>query len=75
MAVRHPDRFLPLEEYNFDHFRSIHLLRDVWRTLTSQGIQPGEVAPDFALTTTDGQTLRLSELRGRPALLHFTSYT
>ncbi len=36
---------------------------------------PGEVAPDFKLPRAGGGTLRLSELRGRPVLLHFGSFT
>ncbi len=33
--------------------------------------QVGFQAPDFTLTTLDGQTLTLSELRGRPVILNF----
>ncbi len=31
----------------------------------------GQVAPDFALQTLDGGTVRLSEFRGRPVVLNF----
>jgi cytochrome c biogenesis protein CcmG, thiol:disulfide interchange protein DsbE len=31
----------------------------------------GDVAPDFALTTLDGDMLRLSDLRGTPVVLNF----
>src|SRR5215471_6570520 len=31
----------------------------------------GEPAPDFSARTTDGRTVRLSELRGRPVVLYF----
>jgi len=31
----------------------------------------GQVAPDFALETLDGGTVRLSEFRGRPVVLNF----
>jgi peroxiredoxin Q/BCP len=34
-------------------------------------IQPGSQAPDFALTSDDGQTVRLSGLKGRPVVLYF----
>jgi thiol-disulfide isomerase/thioredoxin len=34
-------------------------------------MEPSEVAPDFALVTLDGATMRLSELRGRWVLINF----
>jgi peroxiredoxin len=34
-------------------------------------LQPGTTAPDFALQSTPDQTVRLSELRGRPVVLAF----
>ncbi len=64
-----------LGEYNYEHFRTKHLLQDAQRTIQKQGILPGEIAPDFELSRADGGTLRLSELRGKPVLLHFGSYT
>ncbi len=63
------------EEYNFDHFSTKHLLSDAQATIEKRGIQPGEMAPDFELPRVDGGTLRLSELRGKPVLLHFGSFT
>jgi len=33
--------------------------------------QTGFLAPDFTLSTLDGDTLRLSELRGQPVLINF----
>ena len=69
-----PER-LPSDQYNFDHFRTKHLVQDVVYTIESHGLQPGELAPDFELPSTDGRTIRLSELRGHPVLLHFGSYT
>jgi len=33
--------------------------------------EPGKSAPDFQLESLDGQTIKLSELRGRPVLLNF----
>lgn len=33
--------------------------------------RPGFVAPDFALPTLDGDTIRLSDLRGRPVVINF----
>ncbi|MDQ3548973.1 MAG: redoxin domain-containing protein, partial [Chloroflexota bacterium] len=65
----------PADEYNYDHFRARHLFLDIRRGIENQGIMPGEVAPDFELPQADGGSLRLSDLRGRPALLHFGSFT
>ena len=64
-----------LEEYNFEHFRSWHLVQDGWKTLRTEGIRPGELAPDFAVSGVDGEPFRLSELRGLPVLLRFGSRT
>ena len=65
----------PPAEYNYEHFRTKHLLQDARRTLRKEGVLPGQTAPDFELPKAGGGSLRLSELRGRPALLHFGSYT
>jgi hypothetical protein len=70
-----PSTWLPVSEYNFEHFRTRHLMLDVEGTLHHRGIQPGEMAPDFELPVIGSGTLRLSELRGRPVLLHFGSWT
>lgn len=69
------DTRVPLAQYNYRHFRTVHLLRDAIRTLRTGGIQPGELAPDFELPRTFGGTLRLSETRERPVLLRFGSPT
>lgn len=66
---------LSKEEYNFEHFRTQHLLSDAQATIEKRGIQPGEMAPDFELPRVGGGTLRLSDLRGKPVLLHFGSFT
>jgi peroxiredoxin Q/BCP len=34
-------------------------------------IEPGDTAPDFELPDQDGETLRLSDLRGSPVVLYF----
>ena len=76
-----PQRFATLDgkmdvdDYNFAHFRTKHLLADLQATLAKQGIQPGPPAPDFELPRVDGGTLRLSSLRDKPVLLHFGSFT
>jgi len=64
------------QEYNFEHFRTKHLIDDARRTFETSGVRPGEMAPDFMLPRAGGGTLRLSDLRGvSPVLLHFGSYT
>lgn len=69
-----PDQKHDPQEYNFKHFRAKHLLQDAQRTVQKHGISPGAFAPDFALPRADGNgVLRLSDLRGRPVLLHFGS--
>ena len=64
-----------LDEYNYEHFRPKHLLADLLKTIRGEGIGPGEMAPDFELESTEGEGLRLSDLRGRPAVLRFGSFT
>jgi cytochrome oxidase Cu insertion factor (SCO1/SenC/PrrC family) len=66
---------LPPGEYNFEHFRTRHLLFDVKGTIKERGIPPGEIAPEFELPQVSGEPLRLSRLRGQPTLLHFGSFT
>ena len=39
--------------------------------MTSKLITPGELAPDFALNDTEGNRVRLSDLRGKPVVLYF----
>jgi AhpC/TSA family protein len=39
------------------------------------GACTGQLAPDFELQDLDGALVRLSELRGRPVVLEFGSYT
>lgn len=73
MAVRESQQ--QLREYNYEHFRSRHLLEDLWRTVRGEGIQPGSEAPDFELESTEGERVRLSTLRGRPVVLHFGNGT
>ena len=69
-----PDK-MPPADYNYEHFRTKHLLLDARRTIQKWGVLPGEAAPDFELPRAGGGTLRLSELRGKPVVLHFGSFT
>ena len=64
-----------LNEYNYEHFRPKHLLADLWKTIRGEGLQPGAQAPDFEMETTEGDWVRLSEMRGRPVVLRFGSFT
>jgi hypothetical protein len=66
---------MSVDEYNFEHFRTKHLLSDAKATFEERGIKPGEMAPDFELPQVGGGGLRLSELRGRPIVLHFGSFS
>jgi cytochrome oxidase Cu insertion factor (SCO1/SenC/PrrC family) len=68
------DRVGP-EEYNYAHFQTKHGIRQVRRTAQMRGVMPGEMAPDFELSNPEGSRIRLSELRGKPVLLTFSSYT
>jgi thiol-disulfide isomerase/thioredoxin len=38
---------------------------------TARALGPGDVAPDFSLTDTNGKPLRLSDLRGKLVLVNF----
>jgi len=64
-----------LRKYNYEHFWLKHLLADLWRTVRGEGVQPGSETPDFELESTEGNRVRLSELRGSPVLLHLGSAT
>jgi hypothetical protein len=69
------ERQVPFDDYNFQHFSAKYIIRDVRRTLNKAGVNPGEIAPDFELPIATGGSLRLSELRGKPVLLRFGSWT
>jgi hypothetical protein len=64
-----------LGEYNYEHFRPKHLIADLLKTARGEGIGPGEEAPDFELESTEGERVRLGDLRGRPVVLRFGSFT
>jgi hypothetical protein len=62
-------------DYNFEHFRTRHFVKDVTGTIEARGIRPGALAPDFELPVATRGTIRLSDLRDKPVLLHFGSVT
>jgi cytochrome oxidase Cu insertion factor (SCO1/SenC/PrrC family) len=62
-------------QYNFKHFLTKHVVKDLWRTVKVEGIRPGAEAPDFELESTRGERMRLSAFRGRPVVLRFGSFT
>ena len=48
----------------------------IWNALAAEkakevGLSVGNVAPDFSLRTLDGQTVRLSDFRGKPVIVNF----
>lgn len=42
------------EDYNYEHFRAVHLADEVNRFLSGVGIPPGAPAPEFALPRVGG---------------------
>jgi len=62
------------DTYNYVAFDFALEQAEVTRWL-QEGPAIGEVAPDFELMDIDGNTVRLSDLRGRPVVLEFGSYT
>lgn len=65
----------PVDVYNYGRFRATHVWTDARRSLASEGIAPGEVAPPFVLPRAEGGQLALEQLRGKPVLLRFGSPT
>lgn len=56
---------------NKDEFDNIALGSDVEFLATDEGLAKGEVPPDFELTTLDGDTVKLSDYRGKKVILNF----
>ena len=67
-----PELYNP-EPYNYETFRRYMFKEDMH---FRGGPEPGQMAPDFDLPTTDGRRFRLSAYRGeRPLLIEFGSLT
>src|SRR5689334_16755885 len=65
---------LGFSDYNYSHFTREHLHETGSTTFT--GPEPGEYAPDFKAKSLDGETIRLSDYRGKKnVLLLFGSAT
>ena len=62
-------------QYNYDHFGRRHLAEEIRGFVVGRGVGPGALAPDFELPAVGGGTVRLADLRDRPVLLHFGSFT
>lgn len=56
---------------NATEFDNIALGSDVDFLATEQGLAKGEIAPDFELTTLDGEAVKLSDYKGKKVILNF----
>ena len=59
------------KQYEISEATSITTNNDGMSDLDSIGLQVGHMAPDFELTTLDGETIKLSEFRGQRVMLNF----
>lgn len=50
-------------------------LYDAQRTVEARGVEPSELAPDFEIRRVGGAMVRLSDLHGKPTILHLGSYS
>jgi hypothetical protein len=64
----------PIEAYNYSSF-SFELEREELARWRATGPAPRRPAPPFELEATDGRRYRLADLRGRPVVIEFGSYT
>jgi hypothetical protein len=64
-----------VDEYNYSHFKTKQVMDDARHTLAADGVRPGQQAPDFELPLVGGGSVRLHDLRGKPALIRFGSFT
>lgn len=65
-----------LDRYNYKRFTNQTLLADAAKTGFGTGPEPGEQAPDFKGRTLDGETIRLSDYKGKSnVVLTFGSAT
>lgn len=64
----------PEADYNYSNLSLKVFLKDAQLTMAG-GPYPGDLAPDFELTTTDDKRVRLSDLRGQLVVLIFGSVT
>jgi peroxiredoxin len=65
-----------LAKYNFESFSRDLIKRHMTDTRTGTGPEPGECAPDFEARTLDGETIELSNYRGKKnVVLTFGSLT
>jgi hypothetical protein len=69
------DKKQTIAEYNFGHFRFKHLFKDALATMRSKGLKPGQLAPDCTMSLANGGKVTLSQLRDKPVVLHFGSFT
>lgn len=63
-----------MDTYNYENF-SFALEAPELASWLLTGPHPGAEAPDFDLEDLEGETVQLSELRGKPVVLEFGSYT
>jgi peroxiredoxin len=65
-----------IDRYNYKRFTNHILLADAAKTGFGSGPEPGEQAPDFKGQTLDGETIRLSDYKGKSnVVLTFGSAT